>query len=115
MDYLSTLWYVVNLRDSMGNYYNEVVIIMASKKEALDLIKQLKVPDTPEYDEIVMFYHCEFCLKNNSPSGRMEVGTSKSVSRIIIQCGNCKKTVKIINLAQTQADAIKHLFKIKWK
>ena len=86
---------------------------MVSKKEALELIKQLKVPDTPEYDNIVMFYHCKFCIKNNTPSGRMEVGTSKSVSRIIIQCGNCKKTVHTIDLAQTQADAIKHLFKIK--
>ncbi len=87
--------------------------MMVSKKEALELLKQLKVPDTPKYDEIVMFYHCGFCLKNKAPSGRMEVGTSKSISKIIIQCGNCKKTVKIIDLAQTQSDAIKHLFKIK--
>lgn len=86
---------------------------MVSKKEALDLIKTLKVPDTPEYDNIKMFYHCKFCLRKGEQSGTMEVGNSRSLSKIIIQCRNCKKPVKIIDLAQTQADAIKHLFKIK--
>ena len=83
------------------------------RKEAIKYIKNQQVPKS--YKKIEMFWHCQNCLQNKEPSGEMEVGVSKSTSKIIVQCGNCKKLVTEINLAETQNNWIKHFFNITEK
>ena len=66
---------------------------------------------TPKDNKISLYFHCKACLEAGNPS-QVDVGFAGSQSRFVVECKNCKKLVKVIDLAETQADIVTYIFNL---
>ena len=96
-------------------------IMKSLKLEAFEYIKRQTIADSEEYNKIQMFFHCGHCMDKAKSEKReiepkefyLEAGATQSLSKILIQCAECKRPVQTINLAETQNNWIRHFFNIE--
>lgn len=98
--------------NTIKNTQSNLVSLDELRKEAIKYIKQQQPPNS---NKIEMYWHCKNCLERKNPSSCFDIGTTKSISLILIKCRTCGKILTKINKAQIQNNWIQYFFNISEK